>query len=114
MNNRNDLMIRFDKAWKQGVKKVGVEFFNLKASSLNDAHKRWQLEPNYQFIKEAIGGYSHSKQVLLAMMYSFFDPECGQELLEKVGTSNFVDARAYLDEEGVYIISELWNSHYGW
>lgn len=46
-------MIRFDKAWKQGVKKVGVEFFNLKASSLNDAHKRWQLEPNYQFIKEA-------------------------------------------------------------
>jgi hypothetical protein len=45
-------------------------------------------------------------------MYSFFD--CDQELLEKVTTSNFVDARAYLDEEGVYIISELWNSHYGW
>lgn len=97
MNNRNDLMIRFDKAWKQGVKKVGVEFFNLKESSLNDAHKRWQLEPNYQFIKEAIRGYSHSKQVLLAMMYSFFDSECGQELLEKVGTSNFVDARSYLE-----------------
>lgn len=114
MNNRNDLINRFDNAWKKGVKKIGIEFFNLKASSLDVAEKRWQLEPNYQFITESIGGCSHGKQVLLAMMYSFFDPECGQELLEKVGTPNFVDARNYLDEEGIHIISELWNSHYGW
>ena len=107
-------MNRFDKAWKQGVKKVGVEFFNLKASSISEAEKRWQLEPNYQFIKEVMKGYSQGTGVLLAMMYSFFDPECGQELLEMVGTSNFVDARSYLDEEGIYIVSELWNSHYGW
>ena len=114
MNNRNDLIDGFDKAWKQGVQKVGVEFFNLKASSFEDAQKRWQLEPNYKFIKESIGGYSHSTQVLLAMMYSFFDPECEQELLEQIGNPNFVDARNILDDEGIHIISELWNNHYGW
>ncbi|WP_156935644.1 hypothetical protein [Legionella fairfieldensis] len=51
---------------------------------------------------------------MLALLYSFFDPEYGQELLEKVGAANFVDARSYLDQEGIGIISELWNSHYGW
>lgn len=105
MNNCTDNIVSFDKAWKQGVAKVGVEFFNLKASSLEAAEKRWQLEPNYQFIKEVIRGYSHGKQVLLAMMYSFFDPECGQELLEQVGVSNYVDARSYLDDEGIHIIN---------
>lgn len=114
MNQSSNKKTLFDKAWKKGVKKVGVEFFNLKASSLDAAEKRWQLEPNYGFIKEAIGSYSHGKQVLLAMMYSFFDPECGQELLNKVGAPNFVTARSCLDEEAIQIISELWNNHYGW
>ncbi|HAT3881899.1 TPA: hypothetical protein I8672_003360 [Legionella pneumophila] len=107
-------MTRFDRAWKRGVQKVGVEFFNLKASSLESAKKRWQLEPNYEVISNTIGGYSHGKQVLLAMMYSFFDPECGQELLEKIGTKNFVEARSFLDADAINIISELWLAHYGW
>ncbi|MCE3045463.1 MULTISPECIES: hypothetical protein [Legionella] len=114
MNNCNDPKTRFDKAWKKGVAKVGVEFFNLKASSFEAAEKRWQLEPNYQFIKEAIGGYSQGKQALLALMYSFFDPECGQELLNKVGLPNYVDARSHLDLASIEIISELWLNHYGW
>lgn len=71
----------FVSAWKKGIKKVGVEFFNIKASSLDMAQKKWQLEPNYLFIKNAMGSYSHGKQVLLGLMYSFYDPECGQELL---------------------------------
>ncbi len=41
INNRNDDRLRFDKAWKQGVAKVGVEFFNRKASSLEAVEKRW-------------------------------------------------------------------------
>ena len=114
MTHLNDEKNRFDKAWKQGVKKVGVEFFNLKAPSLELAEKRWQMEPNYAFINEAIGDYSHGKQVLMAMMYSFFDPECGQELLIKAGTPNFVDARSHLDSEAIQIISDLWSNHYGW
>ncbi len=74
--NQSDAL--FIDAWKKGIKKVGAEFFSIKASSLDAAKKKWQLEPDYEFIQNAMGGYSHGQQVLLAMMYSFSDPEDGQ------------------------------------
>ncbi|HAU0334624.1 TPA: hypothetical protein JBF52_15180, partial [Legionella pneumophila] len=95
----------FVTAWKKGIKIVGVEFFNIKASSLDAAEKKWQLEPNYTFIQSAMGGYSHGKQVLLAMMYSFFDPEDGQKFLEKTQTPNFVQTLSILNPESRQIIS---------
>ncbi|HHF0526764.1 TPA: hypothetical protein ACP9FK_003436 [Legionella anisa] len=104
----------FVTAWKKGIKIVGVEFFNIKASSLDAAEKKWQLEPNYTLIQSAMGGYSHGKQVLLAMMYSFFDPEDGQKFLEKTQTPNFVQALSILNPESRQIISELWLHHTGW
>lgn len=104
----------FVAAWKKGIQKVGAEFFNIKASSLDAAQKKWQLEPNYGFIQSAMGGYSHGKQVLLAMMYSFFNPEDGQKLLEKTQTPNFVQALSILNKEGRSIIAQLWLHHTGW
>ncbi|ANN97210.1 Uncharacterised protein [Legionella pneumophila] len=104
----------FVTAWKKGIKIVGVEFFNIKASSLDAAEKKWQLEPNYTFIQSAMGGYSHGKQVLLAMMYSFFDPEDGQKFLEKTQTPNFVQTLSILNPESRQIISELWLHYTGW
>lgn len=101
-------------AWKKGIEKTGLEFFNIKASSLSAAEKKWQLEPNYEFIQNAIGGYSHGKQVLLGLMYSFFNAEDGQKLLEKAGTPNFVQARAILDQESLEIVAQLWTNHSGW
>lgn len=101
-------------AWKKGIQKVGTECFNIKASSLDAAKKKWQLEPDYEFIKTAIGGYSHGKQVLIGLMYSFFDAEYGQKLLEKAQTPNFVQARSILDKETLEIISQLWLYHTGW
>ena len=101
-------------AWKKGIQKVGTECFNIKASSLDAAKKTWQLEPDYEFIKTAIGGYSHGKQVLIGLMYSFFDAEYGQKLLEKAQTPNFVQARSILDKETLEIISQLWLYHTGW
>lgn len=101
-------------AWKKGIQKVGTECFNIKASSLDSAKKKWQLEPNYEFIQTAIGGYSHGKQVLLGLMYSFFDAEYGQKLLEKAQTPNFIQARSILDKESLEMISQLWLYHTGW
>lgn len=101
-------------AWKKGIQIVGVEFFNIKASSLDAAQKKWQLEPNYTFIQSAMGGYSHGKQVLLAMMYSFFNPEDGQKLLDKTQAPNFVQALSFLNQDARQIISELWLHHTGW
>ncbi len=110
--NQSDAL--FIDAWKKGIKKVGAEFFSIKASSLDAAKKKWQLEPDYEFIQNAMGGYSHGQQVLLALMYSFFDPEYGQELLEKTQKPNFVEARSILDEEAFQIITNLWLYHTGW
>lgn len=101
-------------AWKKGIQKVGTECFNIKASSLDSAKKKWQLEPNFEFIQNSIGGYSHGKQVLLGLMYSYFDAEYGQLLLEKAQTPNFVQARSVLDNEALEIISQLWLYHTGW
>jgi hypothetical protein len=101
-------------AWKKGIQKIGTECFNIKASSLDSAKKKWQLEPNYEFILNFTGGYSHGKQVLLGLMYSFFDSECGQKLLEQAQTPNFVQARSILDKEYLEIISQLWLYHTGW
>jgi len=101
-------------AWKKGIQKVGTECFNIKASSLDSAQKKWQLEPNYEFIKNSIGGYSHGKQALIGLMYSFFDAEYGQKLLEKAQTPNFVQARSILDKESLEIVSQLWLYHTGW
>ena len=101
-------------AWKKGIKKIGEECFTIKASSLDAAKKKWQLEPNYEFIKHGIGGYSHGKQVLLGLMYSFYNAEYGQELLEKAQTPNFIQARSVLDESSLAIIPELWLHHTGW
>ncbi len=104
----------FVSAWKRGINIVGKEFFNIKASSLESAKKKWQMEPNYQFIKNEMSSYSHGKQVLLGLMYSFYDPECGQDILIQAQSPNFVQSLFILNEEARTIISELWLYHTGW
>lgn len=104
---------RFLAAWKEGVKLVGAEFFNVKSTTVDAATDKWQLTPNLEFIQKAAGGYSHGKQVLLALMYSFYDPEEGQKLLARFGTPNFVDAHVVLNLKGTQIIAELWLNIWG-
>ncbi|MDP3267663.1 MAG: hypothetical protein Q8M40_01310 [Legionella sp.] len=65
----------FLEAWKQGINKAGSEFFDIKADTVDAATDKLQLQPNFKFIKEAIGGFSHGKQVLLGLMYSFIIPK---------------------------------------
>lgn len=104
----------FLEGWKQGINKLGTEFFVIKADTVDAATDKLQLQPNFKIIKEAIGGYSHGKQVLLGLMYSFYNPEDGQKFLEQSNTANFVDALNVLDDEGRKIISQLWMNHSGW
>jgi hypothetical protein len=105
---------RFLEEWKKGIKLVGVEFFNITSETIDAASDKWQLAPNLEFIKQAAGGYSHGRQVLLALMYSFFDSEDGQKLLERFGTPNLVDALVVLDLEGREIVATLWKNYSGW
>ena len=100
-------------AWKQGVIKLGVENFNL-TCSVHEIKEKWQAPQNFEFIRKTILNKSHGQQVLLALMYSFYDPIEGHKLCELVRMPNFVDARAALDDEGIKIISELWLYYTGW
>jgi hypothetical protein len=61
-----------------------------------------------------MGDYSHGNQVLLGLMYSFYAPECGQELLIKAQFPNFVQSIFILNEEERSLISQLWLHHTGW
>lgn len=106
--------IMFLDAWKKGINKIGTEFFDIKADSVDAATDKSQLQPNLKLIQEAIGGYSHEQQVMLGLMYSFYNPEDGQKLLEKSNTANFVDALNVLDGLGRSIISQLWLTHSDW
>jgi hypothetical protein len=105
---------RFLSAWKQGIKKVGVECFTIKSDNIDLATDKWELAPNFEFIKENFAGYSHGIQVLLSLMYSFYDAEEGQKLLEQCKTPNLVDAQVVLDLEGREIVAALWSNHTGW
>lgn len=100
-------------AWKRGVLKIGVEFFNLKCG-IHEVKEKWQACPNFEFINQTILNKSHGQQTLLALMYSFYDPIEGQKLLEKIGSPNWIDARGSLDDEGVEIIGQLWMYYSGW
>jgi uncharacterized membrane-anchored protein YhcB (DUF1043 family) len=104
----------FLEAWKEGIKLVGTEFFNIKSDTVDSATEKWLLAPNLEFIQKASPSYSHGKQVLLALMYSFYDSQEGQELLERCNTPNLVDALGVLDFEGREIIAKLWLNYAGW
>lgn len=104
---------RFLIAWKAGIEKLGANYFKLKVD-INDVTDKWQACPDYEAINKTILSKSRSQQVMMALMYSFYDSIDGQRLLEIIGISNFLDARAALDEEEIIIISELWLHYIGW
>lgn len=113
-NNSEHAPRNFLEAWKDGIKIVGEEFFNIKSDTVDAATNKWQLAPNLEFIQQSSGGYSHGTQVLLALMYSYYDPDEGQKLLERFGTPNFITALAVLDIKGTEIITTLWLNYTGW
>ena len=103
-------------AWKKGIKKAGHEFFCIESSSLETATSKWELKPNHEFIvkSDGLSGYSHGIQALVALMYSFYDPDEGQLLLNRIGAHNFVSAQRILDLSAREIIAELWLYHTWW
>ena len=110
----NEKQNKFLEHWKQGVNLVGTQFFDIKSKDVESANDKNQLAPNYPFIKETFGALSHGEKVMLALMYSFYDPECGQELLVDAYTANFVDAIMLMDDKRKAVILGLLDNHTGW
>lgn len=107
---------RFLKAWKAGMKLVGLEYFNITMglAELEKSTNKWDFEPNYKFIKHSLHQINARNALFLAAMYSFFDDEDGQRLLEELGSPNIVDLAAQLSKEQAEIIAELFLNYCGW
>ena len=100
--------------WKEGVVLAGERFFKIKSKDIESATDKDELAPNYEVIKDDFGVLSHGEKVMLALMYSFYDPECGQELLVDANAANFVDAIMLMDDKSKAVILGLLDSHNGW
>ncbi len=111
MTNKNQQFLDF---WKEGVLVAGEQFFKVSSSSVISATNKDQLAPNYEFIKESFGALSHGEKVMLALMYSFYDPECGQKFLVDAYAANFVDAFSLMDDKRKGILLGLLDNHTGW
>jgi len=89
---------KFLVAWKQGVNKVGHQYFDIDASvSVDEAISREALKPNIEAISRNFGVLSRGEQALIALMCAFYCPAEGQKLLDRTFQSSFVEAIAVMD-----------------
>lgn len=101
-------------AWKSGVLLAGEQYFNITAESVEAAHDKWQLKPNWEVIQNSIGCISAGQGALLAAMYSFYNPDDGQKLLAAAGYPNLADLASKLDPEYAEVIAALFLNYHGW
>lgn len=101
-------------AWKSGVQLAGEAYFNITAESVEAAHDKGQLQPNWEVIQDAIGRISAGQGAFLAAMYSFYNPDDGQKLLEAAGYPNLADLASKLDPEYAEVIAALFLNYHGW
>lgn len=106
----------FLRAWKAGVKVAGKEYFDVKTQDgeIDSAESRDDLQPKVIFIKNCIGKISHGEVVFLGLMVSFYNSECGQEILQRSKAANIADWASILDEHRKEIIVTLFQNASGW
>ena len=110
----NEKQSKFLEFWKEGVLVAGEQFFKVSSSSVSSATNKDQLPPNFNFIKETFGSLSHGEKIMLALLYSFYNPEEGQLFLIEANAANFVDAISFLDDQRKKVILGLLANHSGW
>lgn len=97
---------RFLKAWKDGVKLIGTDYFKINGS-LESAKTIDDLVPDINLINEVIFKLSTGQAVFLAAMVSFYDSQVGQRYLEQLGYANIADIAAKLDIEYREILKDI-------
>jgi hypothetical protein len=100
--------------WKCGIQLAGETYFKITAESVDAAHDKWQLQPDYEMIQDAIGRISAGQGAFLAAMYSFYNPDDGQKLLTAAGYPNLADLASKLDPEQSEVIAALFLNYGGW
>lgn len=104
----------FFQAWKRGVKLVGFAYFgDGTRDQWERAADKWQLRPNVEYIRKAIGAMSSGEKVFLAAMVSFYNSNDGGALLKRVGIQGLADLGG-LDLERREVIAALILYYTGW
>lgn len=94
---------RFLAAWKKGIKLAGGNYFKLQVH-IDKATEKKQLQPDYEVINHSLKAISRGQAHFLALMYSFYNSEDGQKMLEAIERPSIRDAAAYLDKDQLEII----------
>jgi len=105
---------KFFRAWKDGIALLDQWGAVLFRGDIEKATNREDLRPNWNSIDRNFGVLSTGEQIFVGVMYSFFNPADGQDLLKRAGHENFVDGISRLDHEHRSVIARLTTSHHGW
>lgn len=105
---------KFFQAWKDGIALLDQWGTVLFRGDIEKATHRDELRPNWNSIDRSFGVLSTGEQIFVGVMYSFFNPDDGQDLLKRAGHENFVDGISRLGHEHRSVIARLTTAHYGW
>lgn len=104
----------FFHAWRRGVELVSPTYFgDGTQDNVVRAVDKWDLRPNVEVIRKAIGAMSSGEKVFLAAMVSFYNSKDGGALLKRVGVQGLADLGG-LDLERRKVIAALVLNYTGW
>lgn len=104
----------FFDAWLRGVEIAGSRWFKRDDWGASDVPSKWDYAPNFEAIEDSLGVLSTGEAVFLAAMVSFYSPQGGRELMQKLDMGSPGSVAAALDEKRRRVIADLTVSYAGW
>lgn len=107
-------------AWKdaivEGARLCGPRFYQLFGpKSLQTAQSKWDLRPEAARVRAAMGVLSRGERIYLGALYSFFNPDDGQQLLSEYAfPGNLAEILTRLEARQVKAIMRLVETYPGW
>ena len=111
---------RFLEAWKRALRKVGRPelFYDASGSNrqvdIDGATHKSHLTPDFNKINQFIDVASHGEAVFLAVLYSFYNQDQADQLIDRCGNPSLAYLARRLHFDHLEILSELMLNHTGW
>ncbi|WP_429886010.1 hypothetical protein [Geoalkalibacter halelectricus] len=112
--------LAFLAAWKdaivEGARLCGPRFYQLFGpKNIQTAQSKWDLRPETARVRVAMGVLSRGERIYLGALYSFFNPDDGQQLLSEFAfPGNLADILTRLETRQVKVIMRLVETYPGW
>lgn len=107
-------------AWKdaivEGARLCGPRFYQLFGpKSFQSAQSKWELRPDTARVRAAMAVFSRGERIYLGALYSFFNPDDGQQLLSEYAfPGNLAEILTRLEARQVKAIMRLVETYPGW